>query len=215
MHSTESTILITPAAPVNEPERDRKRSDEALVEALRGGDRGAFRELMMRHKNGITSYLFRRVGDRDWAEDLAQEVFFRVFNKASTFKSEARFTTWLYRIAHNLSVDFMKRKRLEPRLGIVGTKPDSECGGFVAIDACLDPEEEAMRKEAATKVIEVVESLGAKYRDVFVLCAMQQLSYEEAAEVLGLSVKTVSSRLCRARKRFKGKIASVLDRIRA
>jgi RNA polymerase sigma-70 factor (ECF subfamily) len=214
MHSTETTIVIAPEPPAKPPGPPGKRSDESLVASLQGGDREAFTELMGRHKGGITSYLFRRVGDRDWAEDLAQEVFFRVYRKAVTFKSEARFTTWLYRIAHNLSVDFLKRKRLEPRLGIVGKQNDSQGGGFVATDPGADPEEEVMRREAAKQVFEAIEGLGSKYKDVFVLCALQGLRYEEAAEVLGLSVKTVSSRLCRARKKFRGRIASVTDGIR-
>jgi RNA polymerase sigma-70 factor (ECF subfamily) len=214
MHSTETTILIAPEPPVNAPRPEGRRSDESLVASLQGGDREAFAELMERHKTGITSYLFRRVGDRDWAEDLAQEVFFRVFQKATTFKSEARFTTWLYRIAHNLSVDFLKRKRLEPRLGIVGRQDDSQGGGFEATDPDADPKEEVMRRETARKVFEAIEQLGPKYKDVFVLCALQGVRYEEAAGILGLSVKTVSSRLCRARKKFRGKIASVADKIK-
>lgn len=191
---------------------EKARSDESLVEAVKRGDRGAFGALMERHKAGIVSYLYRRLSDRDWAEDLAQEVFLRVYRKVGDFKSDARFSTWLYRIAHNLSIDFLKRKRLEPRLGIGGGGSDSEPGMEVESPS-PDPEQDAMRRELGAKVLEAVHGLGAKYRDVFVLCAMQGLDYEGAAQVLGLSVKTVSSRLCRARKKFKAKMTPWVDTV--
>ena len=184
---------------------EEPRSDETLVIAARNGDPESFSELMTRHKTGITSYLYRRIGDRTWAEDLGQEVFLRVYRKIGDFKADAKFTTWLYRIAHNLSVDFLKRRRLEPRLGVMGGAA-SESGSLRIEAPGSTPEEAAVRQELTGKVIETIESLGNKYRDVFVLCALQGLSYEEAGEVLGLSVKTVSSRLCRARKQFKARM---------
>ncbi len=189
--------------------------DRALVEALQKGDRDAFRELMSRHKGGITSYLYRRVADRYWAEDLAQEVFLRAFRKIGTFKSQARFSTWLYRIAHNLSIDFLKRRKLEPRLKNMGGGETEGAPPFEVEAFGNDPGEEAVRRELREKVLETVQGLAKKYRDVFVLCTLQGLSYEEAAEVLDLSVKTVSSRLCRARKRFKARVEPFLDRIHA
>jgi RNA polymerase sigma-70 factor, ECF subfamily len=203
------TMSVSEAVPMPGP----GQSDEILVAALQGGDEEAFRDLLRRYKGPVASYLYRRVRDRDWAEDLAQEVFLRVYQKIGGFKAEARFSTWLFRVAHNLSVDFMKRKRLEPRpVAMRQGSSDSGTAEPPSPETAGDPRDQALREELGARVTETIEALGDKYRDVFLLCAMEGMTYEQAGEVLDLTPKTVSSRLCRARKKFKARIGPYVDR---
>jgi RNA polymerase sigma-70 factor (ECF subfamily) len=188
-----------------------QRSDELLIDQFVRGDEDSFKELVERYKRDIVSYVFRLVGDAGWAEDLAQDVFLKVYLKARDFRAKARFSTWLYRIAHNRAVDFLKRKKHEPKLVLHG---GPEGGGAEPImpNRHEGPHETSMRNELEAKLLGIVSDMDEKYRTVFVLCAMQRLSYEDAADVTGLSVKTVSSRLCRARKVFRAQAGPYLDR---
>lgn len=189
-----------------------ERTDEVLLERFVDGDEAAFDELVLRYKREMVTYLERMVGDAGWAEDLAQDVFLKVYLKAGAFRARARFSTWLYRIAHNRAVDFLKRRKHEPRLVLHGARETgADDREMPILDARGGPQECSSRRELEGKILDVVNGMDEKYRTVFVLCAMQRLSYEEAAEVTDLPVKTVSSRLCRARKLFRAKVRPYLD----
>jgi RNA polymerase sigma-70 factor (ECF subfamily) len=188
------------------------RSDELLIDRFRRGDRSAFGEIVERYKKEMVNYLYRLVGDAGWAEDLAQDVFLKVYLKADHFRARSKFSTWLYRIAHNRGVDFLKRRRHEPKLVLTaGSEKTGEVRDFDVVDHRDSPDGETHRGEMEKRIMGIVEEMDDKYREVFVLCAMKRLSYEDAAEVLDCSVKTVSSRLCRARKFFRAKVQPFLD----
>jgi RNA polymerase sigma-70 factor (ECF subfamily) len=135
-----------------------------------------------------------------------------VFLKAGKFKAKSRFSTWLYRIAHNRAIDFLKRRRHEPKLVLnARARPEGDEGDYEIPSSADDPSEISQRRELETKVMEVIGEMEDKYRSVFVLCAMKKLSYEDASGITGLPVKTVSSRLCRARKFFRARVQPFLD----
>jgi RNA polymerase sigma-70 factor (ECF subfamily) len=164
------------------------------------GDAAAFETLYDRYKTRIATFITRMIGDRDWAEDLTQEVFLRVCRSPRAFDPRGRFMTWIFAVARNLCIDFMRMKKM-PSVPVGFAEEGSE-----AIEPSTphsaEPLERALRGEADQRIQTTVFSLSKKLREVFVLCAIQGLSYEEVAAIVGCPVKTVSSRLSRARERF-------------
>lgn len=170
--------------------------------ALRRGDLGAFEDLVRAHKDPLYAYFARMVGDRSWAEDLCQETFLRVYRSRDEYVERNEFRAWLFRIARNLALDFLRREKRRRALSLSRATPGALEPDFVPAGALAPPEELATR-ELARKVEEAILDLPPRFRNVFVLCAVEGLSYEEVARVEGCPVKTVSSRLSRARRRFQ------------
>jgi len=176
-------------------------TDAELIEAVLGGSGSAFGLLMDRYEERVFRLLSRFTRDRGEVEDLAQEVFVKVFRKLHTFQQDAGFFTWVYRIAVNTANDhFSRRSRRQLRL--VGEDTLLDQGGLDREheDAPSRPaEDEELR--AITR--RIVDQLPEKYRTILVLREFEDLSYTEMSEVLGCSIGTVESRLFRARQRFK------------
>jgi len=169
---------------------------------LMGGDLGAFDALYSRHASRIRGFIQRFVGDRDWADDLTQEVFLKVYRNPKAFDPRGRFLTWIYAVTRNACIDFLRLKKL-PSVPLGGSgRDDSEGVIEPATAPHVAPDNIALQAELEERVREVVATLSVKLREIFVLCAIQGLSYEDAAEIIGCPVKTVSSRLSRARDRF-------------
>jgi RNA polymerase sigma-70 factor (ECF subfamily) len=171
-----------------------KRSDEQIIDRVRAGDTRLFTELVQRYQDAVYGMAKRFVASSADAEDIAQEAFLRVHRGLEGFKGDARFSTWLYRITYNLCADWIRRRRKHGRASIpiedTGDIEDRR-GGFE--DRLLD-EEERRRVRGA------LERLDDKYRTVIMLLYDQSLSYEEIAAVLEMPVKTVETRLYRARR---------------
>jgi RNA polymerase sigma-70 factor (ECF subfamily) len=177
-------------------------SDEALMVRLMDGDLAAFESLYQRHASRIRGFIQRFVGDRDWSDDLTQEVFLKVYRNPKAFDPRGRFLTWIYAVARNACIDFLRLKKL-PSVPLGGSGRDEADGVIEPSTAPHEgPESLALQHELEGRVREVMGTLSVKLREVFVLCAVQGLSYEDAAEIIGCPVKTVSSRLSRARDRF-------------
>jgi RNA polymerase sigma-70 factor (ECF subfamily) len=176
-------------------------SDEVLMVRLREGNSYALEVLMDRYYRGIYTFIFQLVGDEGWAEDLTQDVFVQVYRYAPNYREFGKFKSWLYRIARNLSYNFLQRKRLE-----VQTMQD----GLHMQNPQPDPSRPMQEEELHMLIKTSLRRVPEKYRLPLILCCLQGLSYEEAADVLRCSVKTLSSRLARGRERFKGLIKPYL-----
>jgi RNA polymerase sigma-70 factor, ECF subfamily len=186
------------AAPgVTHPLGARLVPDEALLEQFRQGEAGAFRALVGRYAGEILSYATRLVGDRTWAEDLTQEVFVKLSTRPPTNPTNG-LRPWLYAVAKNQCLDFLKKRerRVEPL--VTDAMPCPRPG----------PEAATENVELRERVTRTLDSLPDEQREAFVLCVLQGLSYEDAASVAGCSVKTLSSRLARARERFRLEVLS-------
>lgn len=178
-----------------------QESDEMLMVRLMDGDREAFDRLYERYEGRIRSFIYRFVGDREASEDLTQEVFLKVYRNPRAFDPRGRFVTWIFAVARNAGIDHLRLKRLPI---VASATHDEEDDSPIALPAplALAPDERALQNELEGRMQEILETLSPKLREVFALCAVQGLSYEEAAEVIGCPVKTVSSRLSRAREQF-------------
>lgn len=176
-------------------------ADGELVRTAVSGREAAFEELVRRYQRPIASYVYRMVGDYDAALDLTQEVFIKVYNSLSRYRSEFKFSTWIYKIAHNTAIDHLRRHTVRDQIMTAnGDGPRSES----AIESRrLTPEQESEREERRSEIESVVQSLPAAYRELIVLRHSHDLSYDEIAEVTGLPLGTVKNRLFRAREAMR------------
>jgi len=176
-------------------------TDKSLVEAHCRGDQTAFAELVRRYGASVLGYLIKVSGSRDEAEDLFQETFKRVHEKAHTLRGN-NFRPWLFRVATNTAMDGLRRRgrmrmvSLNERLDSKGGE-EAELACAVGEDGC-EPAQEAVRSEQKEKVRQAVELLPKGQRATLVLAYYQQLTYREVAEVLGCSLGTVKIQMYRA-----------------
>ena len=182
--------------------------DIAAVDRFRGGDEGAFVELMERYEDRIYSFLHRMCGCPEGAADTTQETFLAAFRSLKTFRGDALFRNWLYRVATNSCLRSKRKRTDEPdfEISLDEFLPDGGTPRVEVADTKIGPESEAMRKETTELVEGAVLELPKKYRLAIVLRDMEGLSAEEAARVLEISVPAVKSRLHRARLFVKNKI---------
>lgn len=174
------------------------RSDAELIElAIRGKERG-FEELVNRYQRPIIGYVFRMLGDYEAALDVTQEVFIKVYNSLDRYSSQYKFSTWLYRIAHNAAIDYMRRNSIVPQ----SLETENRDGTYeLQVESPLpSPEQERERSEWRAEIEAVVKCLPAAYRELILLRHSYDLSYDEIAEVTGLPLGTVKNRLFRARE---------------
>lgn len=169
----------------------------------------AFNRAMADHAEGIKTYAARMLGDSMAAEDVAQDAFLALYRHLSQVPTSA-YRPWLYRVARNLCLDQLRRRKFKLRLFRDVEKDDDH--PMTPADEFGDRPDQIAESRETQRVIEAaIEKLPTKFRDAFLLCEMQGLSYEDAASVLGCPVKTVSTRLFRARQRFR---AAVADQIK-
>jgi len=176
-------------------------SDENLIAAHLQGDPTAFRELVCRYGDGVLGYLCHMTGNRDQAEDLFQETFKRVHEKAHTFRGEG-FKSWLFTIATRVTIDSARRRRKRMTISLDQRSDCDEQNGpqlaAVADENAPDPADQIVRQEQKEQVRRAIESLPTGQRAALVLAYYQQLSYREVAEVLGCSVGAVKTQMSRA-----------------
>lgn len=173
---------------------------ELIVIAVTGGTDG-FEELVRRYQRPITGYVYRMLGNHESALDVTQEVFIKVYNSLSKYSSEYKFSTWLYRIAHNAAIDHMRRNSISA-MSIEAENPD---GSYqIQIESGRpSPEQDHERREWRNEIDAVVKILPPAYRDLILLRHSRDLSYDEIADVTGLPLGTVKNRLFRAREMMR------------
>jgi RNA polymerase sigma-70 factor (ECF subfamily) len=189
---------------------DDADADEALMLAYRDGDAGAFDILYTRHKGAVYRYLRRQA--QEHADELAQDVWMRVINARGGYDVRARFTTWLYTIAHNRLMDhFRARGRDGERF--VTRAPDGEDDPDALLEAQPhpDPPPERLleRREAAARILAALDALPDAQREAFVLQQEGGLSVEEIAQATGVNRETAKSRLRYALAKLRGALADL------
>lgn len=189
--------MSTAISPAFQPEVSAA-SDRDLVATAVTGSEGDFEELVRRYQRPISAYVYRMVGNYDSALDLTQEIFMKVYASLDRYRSEFKFSTWIYKIAHNAAVDHLRRTTAREQSLFRGT----ECDQYeLPIESGkISPEVESERKERSQEIEAVVRTLPTAYRELIVLRHAQDLTYEEIVEVTGLPLGTVKNRLFRARE---------------
>ncbi|MDQ3050439.1 MAG: sigma-70 family RNA polymerase sigma factor [Bacteroidota bacterium] len=181
---------------------DKALKDYNLVKkAIENGDQKAYAELMSRYKDSIYFMLLKMVNNRDDADDLTIEAFGKAFKNIRQYTPDYAFSTWLFKIATNNCIDFIRKKRKQTFSIDKGIETDD--GGELNIDIKSnqpDPEENMMKKQKVMMMRDVVERLKPRYRKLVELRYFQERSYEEIAEELSLPLGTVKAQLFRARE---------------
>ena len=176
-------------------------ADRELVATAAQGLEGGFEELVRRYQRPISAYVYRMVGDYDCALDLTQEIFIKIYASLSRYRPEFKFSTWIYKIAHNAAIDHLRRNAGRERSLSNGTESEPQ---QLAIESKgLSPEQQSEREERRMEIESVVCSLPTAYRELIVLRHSQDLTYEEIVEVTGLPLGTVKNRLFRAREMMR------------
>ena len=182
-------------------DKSRDLSDlELIALSIKGGE-DSFEALVKRYQRPIAGYIFRMLGDYEASLDVSQEVFIKVYNSLSRYSSEYKFSTWIYRIAHNAAIDHMRRNSVNPQ----SLETENSDGTYQLQIECSKPtpEQDRERSEWRTQIENVVKRLPAAYRELILLRHSQDLSYDEIASVTGLPLGTVKNRLFRAREMMR------------
>lgn len=204
-----------------EPELE-SMSDEEILTYCKHEDqetlRGCVAILAGRYQSSLLNYIYRIVGDRDIAEDLLQETFVRIYRKSREYRRIARFSTWLYKIATNLSLNEIRNRRHRPQLTLnVPIDSDADTEELISLlkSAHTDPPaREIGDKELSLLLDQTLAELPDSYRVVIILCDIENFSYHEAAELLDVRPGTVGSRLARAREFFARKFLPFMRQVR-
>jgi RNA polymerase sigma-70 factor (ECF subfamily) len=183
-------------------------TDHALIEATKQGDETAFAEIVSRYRNPITNYLYRLLNDYEEAVDLAQETFVRVYFAAERYHTGYAFSTYLYRIATNLAISEMRRRKRRKLLSLTGLfQPEGESETqFDVADENPLPDANLLEEEQKQVIARAIAAMPEKYRLPIVLRDIEGKSYEEVAEILNLGLGTTKSRISRARGLLKEKL---------
>lgn len=178
-------------------------TDQAVVERVIRGDVDAFSILVNRYQDRIYSVALNYVSNPEDAVDVAQDAFVKAYNKLGSFDRASAFYTWLYRIAINTAIDFIRKRKSRPAESLddekyseTGFEPESK-------DPSVDPEKVAARREQARTLKAAIGTLSDKLRTVVVLHDVEGLSQEEVADILRVPVGTVKSRVSRARAELR------------
>ena len=166
------------------------------------GDVNAFEDLVTEHEKGVYAIAQRMTGNAEDAADMTQETFIKAYNSLSSFRGDSKFSVWLYRIATNVCLDFLRSRSRKPTVSPSVEDDDGEETQMDIADESQSPEQLLERGLTRDAVRRGLKSLSPEYRQILLLREIQGLSYEEIAEALVLEVGTVKSRIFRARKRL-------------
>jgi len=190
----------TPKVSAAFPAGSGQDSDAEIMLRAKAGDQSAFEYLVQKYRRPMVSFMYRMARNPAAAEDLAQEVFLRVYRSRESYEASAKFTTWLYRIATNLAVNHARDTRHErPELQVSLDEPDEDSGTTLELpDGNLNAEQQIVRRERMLAIRRKVEALPEQQRLAVIMHKYQQMDYKQIAEVLKKSESATKSLLFRA-----------------
>lgn len=185
-------------------------TDEELVEAVLAGDDECFRRLVLRYQNRVVNYLHRMLRNPDESQELAQEVFLRVYRALDRFDQRYRFSTWLFRVAQNAAIDRIRKRRLKLVSMQRPESGDSEGGEWEFESHDPSPYHDLRNRERGNAILDAIAELREEYRELIELRHFAELSYEEIAISKGMPLGTVKNKLFRARQMLKSQLGDYL-----
>ena len=186
---------------------DKQSSDEELMTRIAEGDEYAFQTLVERHQTSVLNLIYRFIGDRAKSQDLAQEVFLRVWQAARSYEAKAKLTTWLYRVTANICINDLKASRRKKWLRFFHVDSEEQADGEADfLGAAPSPEDQLLSKERSREITKALQSLPENQRMALILKRYEDLSYEEIARILNCSISAVESLLVRAKRNLQEKL---------
>ncbi len=173
-----------------------------LVRLAAGGDTAAFEQLVAAYEKAVYSLALRMVGNAEDAMDLSQEAFLKAWRGLGAYRSDASFSTWLYRLTSNVCIDFLRRQKRQ-KVVPLQYEDDEEQRELSLPDPSPGPEAQAMARLERRQVEEALAQLEPEYRQALLLRVMEGRAYGEIAEILGIPEGTVKSRIARAREKMR------------
>lgn len=181
--------------------------DREIIERVLAGDNDAFGTLVERYQTKVYNLTLRMSGNEDDACDLAQEAFLRAWRSLPAFQFESAFSTWLFRLTHNVCIDFLRARQRRPTVSLTMADDDGEEAVQLDLpDAAPNPEQALLLAEDRELVRRALDALPAETREILTLRAIHDLSYQQIAQTMHLQEGTVKSRLSRARAQLRNKV---------
>ncbi len=194
-------------------EASAEQGSKLLISRAKQGDMAAFEMLVEQHEKIVYNVTLRMMNHSEDAKDISQEVWVKAFRSIANFDERSAFSTWIYRIAVNTCIDEMRKRKGKQSFSLDQELEDEEgTWKYEVADDGETPEESLLRKETKNEIILALETISEDYKTVFVLRDMQGLSYDEIAEITGLALGTVKSRISRARNYIKEEIFKIWER---
>jgi RNA polymerase sigma-70 factor, ECF subfamily len=188
-------------------------SDNELMMLAKDGSEEAFAVVVERHKTAVTGFVYRMLGNHEDAVDLAQESFVRVFMAIGRYRSDHAFSTYLYRIASNLAISELRKRKRRRLVSLTwignGWDAEEEYEAPIAAEGST-PEADAVDEERRRTIEKAILSLPEKYRAPVILRDVNDLSYQEVAESLGVGIGTTKSRISRGRAMLKERLSGYI-----
>ena len=181
-------------------DEQREMTDYCLVQACLKGDGDCFAELVARYKNLVYSIILKNINDREEADDLAQDVFLKIYKNLAAYSTEFKFSTWVMRITTNHIIDRHRKKKMD-------TVPLEDYAHEPALNKESSPEDIVIKREEARRINKIVEGLPDIYKVPIVLYHKQGLSYQEISDIIGEPLSKIKNRIFRGRKLLKDTIS--------
>ena len=180
--------------------------EQGIIEQVLGGDTNAFGLLVEAYQTRVYNLALRMCGNQDDAFDLAQEAFFRAWRSLPGFQGEAAFSTWLFRLTANVCLDWLRARKRRPTVSLTTVDDEGEEVQLDVADPGKSPEELLLAAEDRAALARAMNELPVEYREILTMRAINDMSYTEIAQVLGIREGTVKSRLSRARLALRNKL---------
>ena len=179
-----------------------REEERRIVQKVLRGDVNAFEELVLEYEKNVYNIALRMTGNSEDASDMTQEAFIKAYNSLQSFRGDSKFSVWIYRIATNVCLDFLRSKNRRPTVSLSVEDNEGEEVQLDVADESQSPELLLDRQMTRESVRRGLETLSPEYRQILLLREIQGLSYDEISQALGLEVGTVNSRIFRARKKL-------------
>jgi RNA polymerase sigma-70 factor (ECF subfamily) len=184
--------------------------DTRLAKLARNGDRGAFAQLVDLYKDRLYHMSYRMLSNSQEAEDVVQDAFLRVYTNLERYDEHQKFSTWIYRIATNLCIDRLRKRKAT--FSLDAEMPEGEGSDWYTLMPSNEdtPEKQLLLSESQAQIRESINALPEKYKSVVILRYMQDMSLQEISDVLSMPVTTIKTRLHRGREYLRKKLESIL-----